>query len=412
MPRRSSERERVRIVRREGSANLYLQWYDSARKHNRWRSTGTDDPAQAEIARARLVLELGGADVSQGRPIGSASRGVSIAAVLDDYLQRAVGRIASIEQARIAARHLTRILGDCGVADLAKPDPQQHYVDVRHAEGVKTATISRELSVLRAAIGAAADLHPEIARPRIYDLGQCEPRSRWLTQAEVQRLLKATRSHHVHLAIRLLLATAARPGAVLDLQWDQVDVAGGVIHLNPADRPQNAKHRPKVVMPPPLRAALEEAHAHARSPYVIEYHGRGMDSLRTAIGAAARRAGFPEGDVTPYVFRHTAATWLALDGVPLRDIAQLLGHQDTRMAERTYAHFHPDYQKRAGKSLARRMAKLDWTGPKPPKPKGSDKVSPQFRPSEGKQKTEGSAKSLTEMVGATGIEPVTPTMST
>jgi hypothetical protein len=136
MPRRSSERERVRIVRREGSAKFYLEWYDAERKHNRWRSTGTDDPAQAEIARARLVFELGGASLPPAPPVVLVSRGVSVAAVLGDYLERAAGRIASHEQARIAARHLHRILGDCAVGDLADPDLQQHYVDRRHAERV------------------------------------------------------------------------------------------------------------------------------------------------------------------------------------------------------------------------------------------------------------------------------------
>jgi integrase len=91
-----------------------------------------------------------------------------------------------------------------------------------------------------------------------------------------------------------------------------------------------------------------------------------MASLRTGIGETARRAGFPDGDITPYVFRHTTATWLAQDGVPLFDIVQLLGHTHTRMVERTDAHFHRDYQKRASSTLTPRLAGLDWTGPNLP----------------------------------------------
>ena len=42
------------------------------------------------------------------------------------------------------------------------------------------------------------------------------------------------------------IATAGRPEAILDLKWDQVDLTGGVIHLNPTGRIQTNKQRPTV----------------------------------------------------------------------------------------------------------------------------------------------------------------------
>jgi len=41
--------------------------------------------------------------------------------------------------------------------------------------------------------------------------------------------------------------------------------------------------------------------------------------------------------------RHTYASSLAMKGVPMGVIAAQLGHSDTRMTERHYAHLAPSY---------------------------------------------------------------------
>ncbi len=51
--------------------------------------------------------------------------------------------------------------------------------------------------------------------------------------------------------------------------------------------------------------------------------------------------------------RHTAASWLVMDGVPLYDVQHLLGHGSFRTTER-YAHLAPDAHDRVLKSWASR----------------------------------------------------------
>lgn len=55
----------------------------------------------------------------------------------------------------------------------------------------------------------------------------------------------------------------------------------------------------------------------------------------------------------PKVMRHTAASWLVMDGVPLYDVQHLLGHESFRTTER-YAHLAPDAHDRVLKSWASR----------------------------------------------------------
>ena len=175
------------------------------------------------------------------------------------------------------------------------------------------------------------------------------------------------------------LYTAARPGALFDLAWDQVDFEARIIYLNPEGRSQTAKHRPTVKLVEPLRAELDavlidhvakvERARQLRRPlppaaptYVLEYKNLPIRSIKTAFRAAVAHAGI-KGPVVPCTLRHTAATWMAQDGVPLWEIAGYLGHADTRMVEKFYAHHHPDYQKAAAASLARRGAEISVAAP-------------------------------------------------
>lgn len=60
------------------------------------------------------------------------------------------------------------------------------------------------------------------------------------------------------------------------------------------------------------------------------------------IKAASQRAGI-EPAATFHILRHTYASTLAMRGVPMGVIAAQLGHADTRMTEKHYAHLAPNY---------------------------------------------------------------------
>jgi integrase len=67
----------------------------------------------------------------------------------------------------------------------------------------------------------------------------------------------------------------------------------------------------------------------------------GKSHQKRPLDAAATHAVVP--DVSFHILRHTYGSHLAMKGVPMAVIAAALGHSDTRMTEKHYAHLSPSY---------------------------------------------------------------------
>lgn len=214
------------------------------------------------------------------------------------------------------------------------------YIEKRRAQGIKDGTLWTELGHLRTVLNWAVDEEWIKKAPRIDRPSKPPPRDRWLTKAEAHKLISACVSPHMRLFVILMISTAARPTAALDLTWDRVDFEFGVIQLAlPGE--EGRKGRATVPMSNTLRAALQSARATALSDHVIEYHGGRVLSVKRAFQAAAARAGLES--VTPHVLRHTAAVWMVSSGVSMEKVSQYLGHRDSIITSRVYARFAPEH---------------------------------------------------------------------
>jgi integrase len=222
------------------------------------------------------------------------------------------------------------------------------YVADRRKAKKHDGTIWTELGHLRIVLKWAEKLGygraPFIERPR-----KPPPKDRHLTRAEFDRLKDQCKAPHLRLFVELAIATAARKEALLTLTWDRVRFDRGHIELGQPNAIRPQKGRATVPMTDTLRAALSEAHTGARTDYVIEYGGRAVKSVRTGLEAASSAA--KVGHVTPHMFRHSAAVWMAQEGVEMRKIAQFLGHSDERTTARIYALYSPDYLRDAAAAL-------------------------------------------------------------
>lgn len=213
---------------------------------------------------------------------------------------------------------------------------------------LSNATLNRELAVLRAALHRAKldeniEKHVDISL-----LPSPGHRERFLSQDEIARLLAACDERHVYRFVFFSLHTLQRPGVILGLHRDQVDLERGRIDFLPVGSTQTNKRRPIVPIGRELRAELERAMAESISGHLIEWMGEPVKRMKRAFATACRRASL--SGVTPYTLRHSGATHLAAAGVPLRQIGGMLGHSSERTTE-IYAKHAPEFLKDASACL-------------------------------------------------------------
>ncbi|WP_074785402.1 tyrosine-type recombinase/integrase [Roseovarius tolerans] len=74
-----------------------------------------------------------------------------------------------------------------------------------------------------------------------------------------------------------------------------------------------------------------------------------MKSIKKGFKAAVVDA-WPR-DVSPHVLRHTAAVHMAEACVTMDEIAQYLGHSDSRITASIYARYSPEHLRKAASAL-------------------------------------------------------------
>lgn len=238
-------------------------------------------------------------------------------------------------------------LGHLSVEQLTLDDCRA-YIAKRRKDGRKDATIRTEMGCLRSAV-LWAEKAKLIRRAPAIDMPPASPpRERYLTRDEVNALLAAASDPHIRLAILMMATTAGRIGALLELEWSQVDFNRRVIRLAKGEIGPK-KGRATVPINDTLMAALTTAKAASVSDYVIEWGGRKVGSIKTGFAAAVKRAGIEH--CTRHDIRRTAGRFMIENGVPIEEVAQYLGHTNPNVTRSTYAQFSPDYLRKAAGSL-------------------------------------------------------------
>lgn len=223
------------------------------------------------------------------------------------------------------------------------------YTEHRRKAGKKDGSIHTELGHLRSVLVWAHRARLIKHAPHIERPSKPDPKEGYLTRSEVARLIDAANTPHIKLAIRLMIATGARNAAALQLTWDRVDFKNRMIQLrNPFDKARR-KGRATVPVNDSLFTALEEAKKGALTPFVVEWAGGSVTSIKKGIKTAGMAIGRP--DASPHMLRHSAAVWLAEDGHSMDEIAQFLGHENSRITFKTYARYSPGYLRRLASSL-------------------------------------------------------------
>ena len=327
------------LSRRPNSPQWCRTWFDAETRQTRRASLGTGDLETAKAALAEWYTLHGRRDREE-------PRSVVLATVCARYQDKQGQHVRS---AGIQRRNLTIILEALSpgmtVGEFTL-ERQMEVVRKLRGQGYADGTIKRAMGAVKAAVNFAWK-NGELDRPVPFGtLPEGQPRERVLSIEELAALWDATEPPHLQMFVMLLLGTAARPEAILQLTRFQCDTARGIIDLNPPGRSQTKKRRPVVPMPDFLVPWIETANSH-----LVQWKGKPIQKINKTWRTIRDDAGLSD-DVVPYSIRHTVATELRSRGVPELEIAGMLGHSmpNFRTTGR-YAKYVPDYLGKAREAL-------------------------------------------------------------
>ena len=168
-------------------------------------------------------------------------------------------------------------------------------------------------------------------------------KGRPLEISEMVRLFEVAESPRIIRFLMILIGTACRPTAAIELTGAQFDLKANTINLLPANTVQNNKYRPTVKLPSFLRLLYHPDNICTQRPLATERMTRPMHTIRTQWNTLKKQSGL-EGDVVPYSVRHTIARWLRMCAVDPWHVSAQLGHgrQGSQITE-IYAPSDPNY---------------------------------------------------------------------
>jgi len=377
------------IVERNGTSSLYVEWREGGKKVGRsTRCSSLDDAKRA----ARDII-LSRAELRDEEPAET-----PLLAVLDRYYLQRGSEAASKDTAKRAIALWREHWGDWAtVADLTV-SRQEGFVRWLSERGYSDGYVRRVVGVGQTALNRARKRQEVAGVPFVELPPGGEAFEHKATRAQLVALLNAPMPAHVWTYLLIRLNTGCRGDAALDLQPFQVDFDGGTIRLNPAGRRQTKKRRPVVPLTRTLRAHLKTQ----QGPFYAGWHGNRTVSIKTTWRKLRKAAGLPTW-FAPKVLRHTVASELRRRGVPAWDVAGLMGHTGGKVTE-GYAKFDGAKVRKALDGWMADLAK-DVPGLRGVSA-GLVRVARRSAVSPETLKLKG-----LKVVGGTGFEPVTPTMS-
>ncbi len=221
-------------------------------------------------------------------------------------------------------------------------------------EEVAPATINRMLQILSSLYSRAIDWGKAKENPmkkvKLFKLDN--QRLRYLEKLEIQALLDAS-SPKLKAIITVALNTGMRRGEIENLKWQEIDLVRNTICI------LKQKNGDKSYIPinEPTRQVLISIRHVIDSPYVFCKNNGQPYSFRKSFETALKKSGILNASF--HTLRHTFASHLAMSGIDLNTIRELMRHKSLAMTQR-YAHLSKDHKAKAVSVLACQMD-IIWT---------------------------------------------------
>ncbi len=288
-------------------------------------------------------------------------------------------------------RMLERYFGDRLLIEIRTPDIEAFAFARRRNDGVKGATVNRNLAAL-SKIFDLAKRHGWVDSNPVKEVKRSPESSdawRWLHQEEAELLLEACRHpdapEYLYPLVLSALYTGMRRGELLNLEWRSVDLIRGQIEItvSKTGRRRTVPLRPEVV------DVLGRWRGRAQGPEVFA-----VRDIRTPFATALKRSKIRK--IRFHDLRHTAASWMAQNGVDLLQIKEVLGHTTITTTQR-YAHLVQRNAEHAVGQMPALEVEKPATRTATPADPGGNVVQVDFAETPANISTEGGTRTLTSV---------------
>jgi len=280
---------------------------------------------------------------------------------LGELLNRHVKQIdANSRYGRNNIRHLRYWKGQIGEYLLVDVTPAL-IVEARDKlrdEGRSDSTANRYMTSLSRALTIAVNewewLESNPCR-KIKKLREPRGRVRFLSDVERSRLLDVCRSRRnpdLHHAVVLSLSTGARQGEILGMTWGQVDLRRQVITLT-----ETKNNETRLLPLSGLALEIMQERSKIRRIDSMLVFPSTKDPAKPKDMKRQFEEALMKADIEDFRWhdlRHTAASYLAMNGASLAEIAEVLGHKTLSMVKR-YAHLSEAHTAKVVESMNKRM---------------------------------------------------------
>jgi integrase len=281
----------------------------------------------------------------------------SLSVVFCKYFEERTDKLASAKHARLAGRTLLACWGDTVRVEAINEAKQKEFAEWSIGQGHSLGYISRNLSVLAAALS-----HAKLGTKIIFK--ESVMAERWALAAkarakrftpsdgELARVLAAEMPKGLWRWFVISLLTGARPAAVVELTPAQRNRSNGTLDLNPAGRRQNKKYRATVREPAALTAWLDVWETEMREERATRekiadpdisadtYCGyANVESVQSMIDRVRKRAHVNVPALSSYSCRHKIATVMRKARLPREERELQMGHARPE----GYGEWDPDY---------------------------------------------------------------------
>lgn len=224
-------------------------------------------------------------------------------------------------------------------------------------------------SVMSLAVDEGHVTRNPVRRVRLPQAAVGASEARFLTEEEAAALVEATPEFYQPL-VTFLFGTGLRWSEATALQARHVNLHAGTVRVEQAWKripggweigpPKSSKSHRTVNAGVPALVAVESLLGRPSDPVFVTPNGnvvRHANFYNRIWVPSCERAGLAPRP-TIHDTRHTFASWLISDGVPLEAVQDQLGHESYETTRKVYAHLLPAVGVAAGKSASAAMARV------------------------------------------------------